>query len=81
MKTIADSLIEEGIKKGELIGFKAGLKKGIASGIKKGERIAEKKPYIIYVKRMIKEGFNNKTIRKLTGFTYKEIDEIRYKMR
>ncbi len=89
MKSIADSFIEEGVRKGvrqgELIGVKkgerTGIRKGERMGITKGERIGVKKgsseTAVIFVKRMIEEGIDDKTIRKITHLTQKNIDEIR----
>ncbi len=81
MKSIADSLIEEGVRKGVRKGELIGVRKGERMGIKKGERIGIKKgsseTLLIFTKRMIKEGIDDKTIRKITHFTQINIDEVR----
>jgi predicted transposase/invertase (TIGR01784 family) len=78
-----------GLEKGELIGVKkgerTGIKKGKRIGIEKGERAGVKKgsseTVLTISKRMVKDGFDDKTIRKLTHITIEQIHEMRKEMR
>ncbi len=78
-----------GLEKGEIIGVKKGerigLEKGEIIGAKKGERTGVKKgsseTVVTISKRMVKDGFDDKTIRKLTHITIEQINEMRKEMR
>ena len=67
--------LAKGISKGKREGVKEGIQKGLQKGLQKGMMHSK----VEIVKKMLQEGFDEKTIMKITNLQAKDIQKIKRK--
>jgi len=72
MKTVADSLREEGVK----IGIKIGIEKGIEMGKAEGKAERDRENELMIARRMLSKGMSVKLIHELTELSVKKVNEL-----